>query len=135
MPNAIELKVSVTRSTWQDTCASKLSTKIELKHVQHNNNIIIIILLLSRKFKVVFFWKLFEKQMVQTLILVHEYYLGLCWFGQETYSTSSVWNTELKYFRLENECSNNTFHIRPSPLQKEGPATSCSFHFWTSPWN
>lgn len=44
MPNAIELIVSVTRSTWQDTCASKLSTKIELKHVQHNNNIIIIII-------------------------------------------------------------------------------------------
>lgn len=44
MPNAIELKVSVTRSTWKDTCASKLSTKIELKHVQHNNNIIIIII-------------------------------------------------------------------------------------------
>lgn len=83
----------------------------------------------------VFFWTLFEQQMVQTLILVHEYYLGLCWFGHETYSTSSVWNTELKYLRLENECSNNTFHIRASPLQKEGPATSCSFHFWTSPWN
>jgi len=44
MPNAIELKVSVTLSTWQDTCASKLSTKIELKHVQPNNNIIIIII-------------------------------------------------------------------------------------------
>lgn len=44
MPNAIELKVSATRSTWKDTCASKLSTKIELKHVQHNNNIIIIII-------------------------------------------------------------------------------------------